>query len=91
VITPSWANPTLTSSPVFKPAKWLTTYFTYNCSQSYAAGNGGGFPAENGGSGGINIPVANELHVASDLYEIGAKASLLEDTLFITTAAYIQD
>jgi len=31
-----------------------------------------------------------ELHVASDLYEIGAKASLLQDTLFITTAAYIQ-
>ena len=83
-------EPNFNISPVFKPAKWLTTYFTYNYSQSYAAGNGGGFPAGNGGNGGTNIPVANELHVASDLYEIGAKASLLQDTLFITTAAYIQ-
>jgi guanine deaminase len=33
---------------------------------------------------------ANELHVVSDLYEIGAKATLLQDTLFITSAAFIQ-
>jgi hypothetical protein len=39
---------------------------------------------------GTNIPVANELHVVSDLYEIGAKATLLQDTLFITSAAFIQ-
>ena len=85
----SVVEPNFNVSPTFKPWKWFTTYFTYNYSQSYAAGNGGGFPAGDG-SGHATIPVTNELHVHSDLYEVGAKASLLGDTLFINAALFQQ-
>ncbi len=83
-------DPNFNVSPVFKPWKWLTTYFTYNYSQAYAAGNGGGFPAGDG-NGNATIPVTSELHIHSDLYELGAKASLLQDTLFINAALYYQN
>src|ERR1700733_9296606 len=84
VVEPNW-----NISPTFKPWKWLTTYFTYNYSQAYSAGNGGGFPAGDG-SGHATIPVTNELHIHSDLYEAGAKASLIGDTLFINAALFQQ-
>jgi hypothetical protein len=84
VVEPNW-----NISPTFKPWKWLTTYFTYNYSQSYSAGNGGGFPAGDG-NGNATIPVTNELHIHSDLYEAGAKASLIGDTLFINAALFQQ-
>jgi iron complex outermembrane recepter protein len=82
-------DPNFNVSPTFKPWKWLTTYFTYNYSQAYSARNGGGFPAGDG-NGHATIPVTNELHVHSDLYEAGAKASILGDTLFINTAFFQQ-
>jgi outer membrane receptor protein involved in Fe transport len=85
----SVVEPNFNVSPTFKPWKWLTTYFTYNYSQSYSAGNGGGFPAGDG-LGHATIPVTNELHIHSDLYEAGAKASILGDTLFINAAFYQQ-
>jgi len=78
-------EPNFNISPVFKPWKWLTTYFTYNYSQSYAVGNGGGFPATH------PINMADELHKVSDLFEVGAKASLLQDTLFINAALFLRD
>jgi hypothetical protein len=85
----SVVEPNFNISPTFKPWKWLTTYFTYNYSQSYAAGNGGGFPAGDG-NGNATIPVTKELHIHSDLYEAGAKASIIGDTLFINVAIFQQ-
>jgi hypothetical protein len=85
----SVVDPNFNVSPTFKPWKWLTTYFTYNYSQAYSAGNGGGFPAGDG-NGHATIPVTNELHIHSDLYEAGAKASIIGDTLFINAAMFQQ-
>ena len=85
----SVVEPNFNVSPTFKPWKWLTTYFTYNYSQAYAAGNGGGFPAGDG-NGNATIPVTKELHIHSDLYEAGAKASIIGDTLFINAAIFQQ-
>ncbi len=47
---PSWQNtdstvmgaPNFNISPTFRPVPWLTTYFTYNYSQSTGVANGGG-------------------------------------------------
>lgn len=78
--------PNFNVSPTFKPFPWLTTYFTYNYSQSTAAANGGGFPAPASGS----ISVENQLRRESELYEFGAKASLLNETLFIGSALFKQ-
>ncbi len=77
--------PNFNISPSYKPFPWLTTYFTYNYSQSTASANGGGFPAV-----GSNIDVQGQLRRESELFEFGVKASLLNDTLFIGSALFHQ-
>lgn len=77
--------PNFNISPSYKPFPWLTTYFTYNYSQSTASANGGGFPSVPN-----SISVSNQLRRESQLYEFGAKASLLNDTLFLGAAAFKQ-
>lgn len=77
--------PNVNISPTFTPTKWLTAYFTYNYSQSIAAGNGGGLPSD------IPIPNQADYHRPSQLFEFGAKATLLEDTLFVSAALFQQD
>ena len=77
--------PNFNISPTYKPFPWLTTYFTYNYSQSTASANGGGFPSVKD-----NINVVNQLRRESELFEFGVKASLFEDTVFIGAAAFKQ-
>jgi TonB-dependent Receptor Plug Domain len=78
-------DPNANISVVYKPWKWLRTYFTYNYSQSTADANGGGIPSE------IPIPVSQNLHQVSQLFEAGAKASLLQDTLYLSSAVFQQN
>lgn len=86
--------PNFNISPSFKPFPWLTTYFTYNYSQSTASGNGGGFPTPNGSNadGGANasFSIENQFRRESELFEFGVKASLLNDTLFLGSAIFHQ-
>jgi catecholate siderophore receptor len=78
-------DPNANISLILKPWKWFSTYFTYNYSQATADANGGGIPSA------IPIPASQNLHQESRLFEFGAKASLLEDTLFISTAIFEQN
>lgn len=77
--------PNFNISPSFKPFPWMTTYFTYNYSQSLAVGNGGGFPSVQN-----SINVQGQLRRESELFEFGAKASLFDDKLFLSSAAFKQ-
>jgi hypothetical protein len=78
-------DPNANISLVFKPWKWLRMYMTYNYSQSTADANGGGIPSA------IPIPASQNLHQESQLFEFGAKASLIQDTLFISSAIFQQN
>ena len=69
-------------SPTFKPYPWLTTYFTFNFSQSTNTGDGGDYSP---------TFTAHDFHQPSLLYEVGAKFSLLKNRLFFTTTGYVQN
>ena len=73
-------------SPTFHIAEKVTTYFTYNYNQATQQFNGGGIAPADGSS---NFSSA-QFHNKSELFEIGAKASLLKDTLFLNAAAFRQ-
>ena len=74
--------PNVNVSPTYKPFPWVTTYFTYNYSQSTNTGDGGSYSP-------TFTPA--DFHQPSNLYEVGAKFSALKNTLYITTTGYIQD
>jgi iron complex outermembrane receptor protein len=76
-------DPNCNLSATFKPWNWLTTCFTYNYSQSIAQAKGGGFPT--------TIPASSYLHRASQLFELGAKATLLDGALFVSSAIFQQN
>ncbi|HEY5745005.1 MAG TPA: TonB-dependent receptor [Chryseolinea sp.] len=77
--------PNFNISPTYKPFPWLSTYFTYNYSQSIGVANGGGFPVP-----ASSISVQDSLRQESQLFEVGAKASLLNETLFLGVAGFKQ-
>ncbi|OAI42651.1 hypothetical protein AYO41_03860 [Verrucomicrobia bacterium SCGC AG-212-E04] len=79
--------PNFNVSPTFSPFPWLTTYFTYNYSQSTGVANGGGYMM---GGNTLGTFASSYFHQVSELYEFGAKASLLKNTLFISSAAFHQ-
>ncbi len=71
-------------SVVFAPTKKSSYYLTYSYSQSASSGLAGGFPLSGGKLSSTSF------HIASQLVELGAKYSLLNDTLFLSTAAFHQ-
>ena len=78
------AQPNFNISPTFRITDKLTTYFTYNYSQSTGVGNGGGYVATGGNFG------SEYFHRVSELYEGGLKGSFLKDTLFLSSAGFYQ-
>lgn len=72
-------------SLVFAPTKQSSLYATYSYSESTSNALGGGFTLDGNGK----IP-KERFNTQSELVEIGAKYSLLKDTLFLSTAAYHQ-
>ena len=79
--------PNFNVSPTFSPFPWLTTYFTYNYSQSTGVANGGGYVM---GGNTLGTFASSYFHQVSELYEFGAKASLIKNTLFISSALFNQ-
>lgn len=73
------------ASLVFAPTKRTSVYATYAYSQAVANGLGGGVPLD--GTGRLS---PTGFHIASRLLELGAKSSLLNNTLFLSTAAFTQ-
>lgn len=73
-------------SPVFHVAEKVSTYFTYNYNQATQQFNGGGIAPSTGGSSFTST----QFHNKSELFEIGAKASLFKDTLFLNAAGFRQ-
>ncbi len=84
----------------------MSTYVTYNFSESAAAGTGGGFvPSDYDDELPDRDPIgvtgpedgdgmgfqADDFHNENFLYETGMKFSLKEDTLFISTAIFYQE
>ena len=82
VMSTTQGLPSFNISPTYKPFPWVTGYFTYNYSQSTNTGDGGDYSPTFG---------PKDFHQPSNLYEIGAKFNALKNTLFFTSAAYIQD
>jgi hypothetical protein len=74
--------PNVNISPTYKPFPWMTTYFTYNLSQSTNTGDGGSYSP-------TFTPV--DFHQQSRLYELGAKFSVLKDKLYFTFTGYQQE
>jgi outer membrane receptor protein involved in Fe transport len=84
--------PNVNVSAVYKFTPDVSAYATYNYSEntSGATGNGGGFAglAEDGAGGYF---LAKSLFTQpSELFEVGAKASMLEDKLFLGAAVFEQ-
>ncbi|HEY5752798.1 MAG TPA: TonB-dependent receptor plug domain-containing protein [Chthoniobacterales bacterium] len=77
--------PNFNVSPTWKPFPWMTTYFTYNYSQSIGVANGGGFPTVED-----SISIKNSIRNVSELFEVGAKFSLIDETLFLSSALFKQ-
>jgi outer membrane receptor protein involved in Fe transport len=73
------------ASLAFRPVPPVTTYFTYDRTESENQGQGGGVSVDSNNR--IN---AFDYHRISELYEVGAKLSLLHDKLFIGLAGFEQ-
>ena len=80
-LTTTQVLPNVNISPTYKPFPWMTTYFTYNFSESTNTGDGGSYSP-------TFLP--SDFHQQSRLYELGSKFSVLKDKLFFTATAYIQ-
>ncbi len=77
-IIPAW-NASLT----YKPAPWVTTYFTYDYTQALNANDE---PTLAGGELGTV-----QFHSVSNLFEGGAKFEVIPNKLFTSVAAYYQE
>ena len=73
-------------SPVLHITDKVSVYFTYNYNQATQQFNGGGIAPATGGY----TFTSDQFHNESELYEVGIKASLLKDTLFLNAAAFRQ-
>ena len=82
VLSTTQVLPNANISPTYKPFPWMTTYFTFNYSESTNTGDGGDYSPTFSPS---------DFHQPSYLYEVGSKFSLLKNTLYFTTAGYIQN
>ncbi|CAN5257014.1 TonB-dependent siderophore receptor [soil metagenome] len=78
-------NPAATGSVSYRPGSNSTWYFTYNYSQATINSLAGGFTLDGDG----RIP-DERFDTESELYELGAKFSLLDDELFLALAAFEQ-
>ncbi len=79
-------------SLVYRETPYLSTYVTYNYSQNWT-----GADAAGGGFWGLNQNSAGQFYIDKDLfdepsvlYEVGEKASLLNNTLFFSTDVFWQ-
>ncbi len=71
-------------SPVYQFAPWGTAYFTYNYAQYVNS------TTNDGGVGTFGVADKSELQQTTRLYEGGLKFSLIENKLFLSTAAFSQ-
>ena len=84
-------EPNANLSLVFKVTPVISTYFTYNYSENYTGdlGDGGGFGLYTDASGNPTLP-RSLFSEESQLFEYGAKFSVLGEKLFVTTDAFDQ-
>jgi len=71
-------------SPVYQFAPWGTAYFTYNYAQYVDS------TTNDGGVGTFGVSDKSQLQQTTRLFEGGLKFSLIENTLFLSTAAFSQ-
>lgn len=72
-------------SVTYKAASWNTFYATVNFNESPVTTTGGGFAAFTG-----DRLASNDFHIKNWLYETGSKMAFLDNTLYLTSAAYFQ-
>ncbi len=84
------ATPNVNGSLIYKPTPNASLYFTYNYSQntSGAVGNGGGITGWN--ADGTALDEEN-FEQPSELFEAGAKYTLLDNKLFANVAVFSQE
>ena len=85
--------PNLNLSAIYKFTPDFTAYATYNYSEntSGATANGGGFGGLKADDDGNILPLPKSLYTQpSELFEIGAKRSMLDDKFFVGAAIFEQ-
>lgn len=84
--------PNANASLIVEPIQDLTFYFTGNISEntSGATGNGGGFAGLGYDGNGELTLFKSDFTQPSELYEVGVKRSMMDNTLFIGASAYHQ-
>jgi catecholate siderophore receptor len=84
--------PNVNASLIYSPVEDLSLYVTGNLSEntSGANGNGGGYAGLSQDSAGIISLSKSDFTQPSELFEVGAKRSLMDGKLFIGAAYYHQ-
>ncbi|MGF1483334.1 MAG: TonB-dependent receptor [Opitutales bacterium] len=80
------ALPNINFSPSIRIRDNLVLYATYNFSQTYRPGNGGGFGFASGG----NALEHFDFNLENELYEVGIKGTFFNNTLDVTAAIFDQ-
>jgi hypothetical protein len=83
-------EPSYSSSLSFKPASWLTTYFTYDYVTATDGNTSGAVGFSTTIAGAVNQLDPYNFKSVSELSEAGAKAEVIPDTLFVTVDEYRQ-
>ena len=78
-------NFSVNASLSYKPVPQVTSYFTYDLTESLNSAQGGGILV-----GSTNRISAVDFHRKSRLYEGGIKTSLFKDTLYLSVDGYAQ-
>ncbi|MDB6087262.1 MAG: TonB-dependent receptor [Gammaproteobacteria bacterium] len=73
------------ASITYKTAPWNTLYVTADFNESPVTTNGGGFAGFTG-----DTILASDFHIKNFLYEAGSKTALADNTLYLTSAAFLQ-
>ncbi len=82
--TPWYGLANANVSPVYRPAPWMSTYFTYNFAQ-YVLPTG-----NDGAVGTFGVDPTSQLRQNTHLLEAGSKFDLLDKSLFVSAAVYEQ-
>ncbi|MGF1448382.1 MAG: TonB-dependent receptor [Opitutales bacterium] len=78
--------PNFNISPTFRVRENVVLYGTWNFSETYRPGNGGGF----GFTGGSNEFIAEDFNQENRLFEVGMKGTFFRNTLDVTAALFDQ-
>jgi hypothetical protein len=87
-------NPTRSISLIYTPKPWMSVYYTYNYIESVQGDDFNAVTTIDGNTAVAGFqPIVNDqdLKVHNILYEVGAKFNLMDNKIFISSAAFRQE